>query len=197
MAAVGGRGCTGLEEVLYSRGSILFGEYRLSSGGTTRVYVDLRRLIGDRVAFAAAASLLAWELRGVIGGYDYVVGVATGGIPWASFISMVYGRPMAYVRLERKAHGTSSRVEGGVSGGSCLVVDDVATTGSSLLAAVEALRGAGCRVGHAAVLVDRGQGAREALAGAGVELVSAATLEGILSCLAGKGLVARELLESL
>ena len=184
--------CGGVEELLYYRDAILFGEFRLTSGGTSGVYVDLRRVLGDRESFTAIASLLAWEVRGVIGGSSYVVGVATAGIPWASFISMVYGKPLGYVRLERKPHGTSSRVEGGIGGGTCILIDDVATTGSSMVEAIRALRNHKCRVSHAAVIVDREQGAREALAREGVNLISVTTLGSILRCLVRQGLLKGE-----
>ncbi|MFD0866121.1 phosphoribosyltransferase family protein, partial [Tessaracoccus lubricantis] len=74
------------------------------------------------------------------------------------------------VRKESKSHGMQRRIEGTeVAGRRVLVVEDTSTTGGSALTAVEAVREAGGEVVAVAVVVDRGTGAAEAVAEAGLE----------------------------
>ncbi len=168
-----------LARLLESRGAVLRGTFRLSSGGVSSVYVDARMLLGDPAAFREALGLLdSVAPRGLP-----VVGVATGGIPWAVGLAILRGVPAGYVRPEAKGHGAGRRVEGSPPKGKVVLVDDVATTGRSLAAAVEALREEGYEPVAAVVLVDRGEGARERLERLGVELRSVATLDEILSYL--------------
>ncbi len=168
-----------LARELLEAGALAFGEFVLSSGLRSRVYVDLRRLLSR----PGAVRRLAVELAGAVLalGADSVAGVATAGIPWATLAAYVLGLPAAYVRAERKRHGTSRLVEGSVAG-RVVVVDDVATTGSSLAAAVEALRGEGASVAAALVVVDRCQGAYARLRSLGVELYALYTLPDLLAC---------------
>jgi len=78
--------------------------------------------------------------------FDLVVGVATGGLPLASFMACKMEKPLAYARLERKGHGTNKLLEGEVRGKAVLVVDDVSTTGTSLKVVVNAVRQEGGNV---------------------------------------------------
>jgi orotate phosphoribosyltransferase len=76
------------------------------------------------------------------------------------------------VRKEGKAHGLQRRIEGpDVAGRRVLAVEDTSTTGSSVLAAVDALRAAGADVVGCAVIVDRG--ARDAVEAAGLRYIAA------------------------
>jgi orotate phosphoribosyltransferase len=158
---------------LYKLGMIKIGEFTLSSGLKSPFYIDLRRLYN----YPTLARRIAQELLGKISEdlYDVIVGVETAGIPLATYMSCLSNKPLAYVRKERKGHGTKSAVEGDVRGRRVLVVDDVATTGSSLHRAILNIKEAGGIPVLAAVVVDREQGARELLKIHGVELVSLIT----------------------
>jgi len=165
--------------VLAASGAVLRGEFRLSHGGVSSVYVDVRRVLGVTWASRALAGLLVACASRVGSGVDGVVGVATGGVPWASWLSLGLGLPLGYVRGQAKGYGTGRRVEGWRGPGSALLVDDVATTGGSLAGAVEALRSEGVRVEAALVVVDRGEGAGERLASLGVRLYPLTTLDAV------------------
>jgi orotate phosphoribosyltransferase len=158
---------------LYKLGMIKIGEFTLSSGLKSPFYIDLRRLYN----YPTLARRIAQELLGKIPEdlYDVIAGVETAGIPLATYMSCLSNKPLAYVRKERKEHGTKSAVEGDVKGRRVLVVDDVATTGSSLHKAILSIKEAGGIPVLAAVVVDREQGARELLKIHGVELVSLIT----------------------
>jgi len=85
------------------------------------------------------------------------------------------------VRKERKDHGTSKDYEGDlVAGDRLLFVEDVVTTGGTLLKAVERMRAAGADVTEAVAVVDREEGGKEALAAIGVTLRALVTSEELM-----------------
>ena len=166
-----------LGAILLRRGMLKFGDFLLTSGRRSTIYVDLRPLPSFPEEFREISEELARRIGIGDGG---ICGVAVGGLPLATAVAMLASKPMIYVRRERKEHGTMSRMEGVVSEREYVVIDDVATTGGSLRRAVEAVREAGAEVEEAWVVVDRLQGAREALKELGVELRSIATLPDIV-----------------
>ncbi len=173
----------------YRVGIIKFGKFRLSSGMESPYYIDLRRLY----SFPDLAFKVINELIRVINApYDAVVGVATAGIPLAAYIAFTKKIPMGYVRIERKSHGLESKVEGVVGGRKVLVVDDVATTGQSLLSSAKTLKSLGAEVVAAAAIVDREQGAEETLASAGIKLYSLIKVTEMFRVLLEEGLISKE-----
>lgn len=166
---------TDLAKLLVERDMLKFGEFVLTSGQKSTIYVDLRPLPSFPREFRALAEELSRRI-----GEGGICGVAIGGLPLATAVAMITSRPLIYVRKERKEHGTMSRLEGVVGERTYVAIDDVATTGGSLLMAVEAVRGAGAEVEEAWVIIDRLQGAKEELEKAGVRLNSVATLPEIV-----------------
>lgn len=183
---------------LLDSGAVLFGEFRLASGRVSHVYVDLRRVLGFPRHFRAIVSLMSGEVAKMVQGDDAVVaGVATGGIPWATAVAVVLGLPLAYVRPP-KGHGTERSVEGAdVSGREVVLIDDVATSGGSLLSSVGALRAMGASSITALVIVDREQGAAQALSAAGVPLRGIVSLRSVLEEAHRQGVITKEQLDSL
>ncbi|MEE6520960.1 hypothetical protein FKM82_018942 [Ascaphus truei] len=87
-------------------------------------------------------------------------------------------------RKEAKSYGTKRLVEGTINPGeTCLIIEDVVTSGSSVLETVEVLQKEGLQVSDAIVLVDREQGGREKLAERGIRLHSVCTLTNLLQTL--------------
>jgi len=172
-------------ELLKRIGAVKFGEFVLSSGKKSNVYIDLRKLPSYPEAFREVVQAMA-EKAGKVD-FDLLCGVAVGGLPLATAIAYEMKKPLIYVRKERKEHGTKKIIEGDFEpGAKVLVVDDVTTTGGSILRAVNALRSAGLVVEHALVVVDRLEGAEEALRRAGVMLLSLVTLKDLVGGGAGE-----------
>jgi orotate phosphoribosyltransferase len=150
--------------------AVVRGDFVLSSGQRASWYVDLRRvLLAGR--FAPAAGRVMLEATAGLS-YEAMGGLTMGADPVACAMmhaAAAQGRILDafVVRKGEKSHGLQRRVEGpDVAGRRVLAVEDTSTTGSSVLAAVEALREAGAEVVGVAVLVDRG--ARERIAGLGL-----------------------------
>ncbi|AIE59593.1 orotate phosphoribosyltransferase [Bacillus methanolicus] len=78
---------------------------------------------------------------------EMIAGTATAGIPHAAWVSELLDLPMCYVRSKRKGHGKGNQIEGKVlQGQKVVVIEDLISTGGSVITAVEALREAGCQV---------------------------------------------------
>lgn len=173
---VGGR--VALAEALFRVGALRFGKFALTSGKQSTYYLDLRVVPSDPQAYGLAiAAYLAVAKEIGEKNFDAVAGVATAGVTISSTLAYLLKKPMLYVRREEKGHGLGKKVEGGVSPGwRALVIDDLVTTGGSLVSAVEALRKSGCVVRDSLVLVDRLEGGKANLRKAEVRLWSFTTI---------------------
>ncbi|MEM1532793.1 MAG: orotate phosphoribosyltransferase [Desulfurococcaceae archaeon] len=181
---------------LYKYGMIRFGRFKLTSGIDSPYYIDLRRLYSyPKLAKRVALEII--ERFNVVREVDAIVGVATAGIPLATYIAALSEKPLAYIRSERKAHGMESLVEGDVAGRKTAIVDDVATTGGSIERAWNALTSAGSKPIAAIVIVDREQGARERLSRLGLKFFSLTTAREIFSELCKAGIIDESLLREL
>lgn len=104
---------------------------------------------------------------------DRIAGVELAGVPIAAAVSIAVDKPTLFVRKAAKDHGTKSRFEGELKKGDTVTfVEDVTTTGRSVLAGIEAVEEAGGQVLMVVTVVDREEGAEEALFARGVELVA-------------------------
>ena len=164
-----------LAAILARHGAVRHGDFVLASGARSRVYVDIKSALTEPGVLTA----IALEIAGR-GSFETVAGVAVGGIPIAVAVSLASGKPYAIVRKAEKGHGTGGQIVGEVAGRSTLLVEDVTTTGGSVLSAVRLLREALGRVETVITVVDREEGAADALAAEGVTLISLVTLKELL-----------------
>jgi orotate phosphoribosyltransferase len=104
------------------------------------VYTDCRRLFRDPGAAEIVTHALCSMIRVSFGEFDYIVGTAEAGVMWSTRVARHIGKPDAFVRKQRKAHGTGTLVECSPEPGSrALVIDDLMASGSSVEAAIKAL----------------------------------------------------------
>ncbi|MFQ5654789.1 MAG: orotate phosphoribosyltransferase [Planctomycetota bacterium] len=158
------------------------GVITLASGKTTDFYIDGRLVTLDPRGLDLVATLALEELRGRC---DAIGGPTSGADPMVAAIGLrawQEGIPLRlfFTRREAKAHGLGRRIEGPPlrKGDRVALLDDVATSGGSLLRAATAVREeTGATVERALVIVDRQEGAEEALQEAGLELTALFTRE--------------------
>ena len=162
-----------LEVELESHELIQRGEFTLASGARSNLYIDLKGVSGLPDLF----NRIIHELTFLLPTSHQIVGVATAGIPFASVMAHYLNRPFGYARSEAKTHGTKKILEGNVQKGEPIVlIEDVVSTGGSLIKVIHAIREQGYVVDQAICVVDRGMGGSEALKALGVNLRSLITL---------------------
>ncbi len=148
----------------------------LSSGRTSDFYVDCKRVtLSPEGAYLTAKIFLEMIGPDVSG----VGGLTLGADPLVASIAVlghIQGRdlPALIVRKEPKKHGTMSFVEGPVleKGAHVAVIEDVVTSGASILRAIERIAAEGYRPVQALAILDRMEGGREMLEARGYELES-------------------------
>jgi len=165
-----------LVDLLREADAVRFGEFELAHGGTSEYYVDKYVFETEPDCLEAIAAAFAARLDG-----ETIAGVALGAVPLAATTSVAADRPYVIVRKEAKGYGTGNRIEGSLpTDRPVVVLEDIATTGTSALSAVEALREAGATVERVIVVVDREEGAAEQLAEHDVELEALVTASELL-----------------
>jgi len=158
---------------LLARESYFERDLTLASGRTSNYYIDCKRTLYLPRGAYLAGDLMFELVRDE--GIEQVGGMATGALPVTDAIvgaAWRYGYDLSgfFVRKETKPHGLQQQIEGVFhKNRRTAVIDDTITTGGSSLQAVAAMRAAGAVVATAFALVERGEGAAEAFARAGLK----------------------------
>ncbi|MCL4436425.1 MAG: orotate phosphoribosyltransferase [Thaumarchaeota archaeon] len=162
-----------LGRILVQTRAIQFGTFTLSSGKMSSYYVDLRIVPSYPDVFEKAVTAYIDAVKNLIGleKVDAVAGVPTSGLTYATAVAYNLRKPLIYVRDEVKEYGTAKKIEGVMKPGAKVVIlDDLITTGNSLIKTIDAIRSEGGEVDNAVVLIDRLEGGRERLAEKKVKL---------------------------
>jgi orotate phosphoribosyltransferase len=157
--------------------SLIFGDFTLASGRNSKYLFRLSQttMSGEAMAIVCDAILGLMKRLNV----RTIGGLEIGAVPIAAAVSLAgfaKGTPVDafYVRKARKEHGARQLIEGHLKrGAEAIVVDDVTTGGGSVIKAIQGARSDfDCKIRYALSIVDREQGASEALAAEGVTLLS-------------------------
>jgi orotate phosphoribosyltransferase len=184
---------------LLKSNSLKFGLYTLASGKQSPYYIDLRMLQSFPRYFRLTIIALRDLINREIGSdFDSLGSIPTSGLIFASALGYEMLKPLIYVRKESKMYGGRKMVEGYLRPGEkVLLVDDVATTGTSLSNTVKVIRENGAIVKDAVAITSRLEGAEENLQKMGVRLIAIATINDLINALHDKGLLDRNTLEEI
>lgn len=144
---------------LYEIGAIQFGEFKLKSGQISKIYINLRKIISYPAILKAVAKTMWDEVNECQ--FDLLCGVPYTALPIATCMSLEHNIPMILRRKERKDYGTKQLIEGDFRPEqTCLIIEDVITSGSSVLETAEDLESEGLKIKDVIVLIDREQGGK-------------------------------------
>jgi len=147
---------------LFDIGAIQFGTFELKSGMTSPIYIDLRKTFTFPHVLRQVADLL-WKRAQPLY-YDLICGVPLTALVFASSLATLRQLPMIACRKERKGYGKKNRIEGEYFPDQhCLVIEDLITSGASLLETIEPLKEESLVVTDIVCLLDREQGGRQRL----------------------------------
>ena len=145
--------------------AVLHGTFTLRSGRTSSYYIDKYRFSTQPDILRALGDLFAAALPEST---TLLAGAELGGIPLVSTASMASGLPCLFIRNAKKDYGTAKMHEGGIdSEDKVVILEDVATTGGQVIEAAKTIEQEGATVVGIIAVIDRLEGAREAVEAAG------------------------------
>lgn len=147
-----------LIQMLKSCGAIQFGRFVLTSGAVSEYYIDIKKASTDPRMLKEIAKEMSIHAKG----YDMLAGMELGAVPLVVALSLETNIPYVIVRKEKREHGTGKQIEGSsVQHKKVLIVEDVTTSGGSVLRTIQILRENMGIVDKVICVVDRESGARE------------------------------------
>jgi len=151
-----------LKKLLFSTGAVKTGDFTLSSGKKSNLYVDCRKVTLHPQGAKLIAKIILEKIKGLK--VEAIGGLTLGADPITSSVVALSDIPGFIVRKKAKEHGTGQKIEGLIDKGwHVVIVEDVATTGGSALQAIEAVEAIGAKVVKVISVVDREEGGADAL----------------------------------
>ena len=183
---------------LYKNNIIKFGDFTLASGKKSSFYIDLRLVPSYPIEFRKMIKALQNMISEEIGldSFDSLVSVPTGGLVIASALAMETVKPIIYVRNKPKSYGTTKLIEGKINDGmQVLMIDDVATTGGSVIQGINALKESNVKISDVYVIINRLEGATESLESKGIKMHHLADILQVTEILYKEKIISKEILD--
>lgn len=159
-------------------GIIQFGDFVLKSGMKSKIYFDLRKIM----SYPDLMADVSLELSKLIPERDVVVaGVPMGAISYASNISQILNIPMIMIRESRKEHGLQKLIEGDHFNREVILVEDVITTGTSILNTIKNVESEGLKVRKVIAILDRNSGGVQLIKEKGYPIQTLFTMDEIMN----------------
>ena len=166
-----------LIELLKECGAIQFGRFVLTSGAVSDYYIDIKKASTEPAVLKKIAEAMVEYAKG----YDIIAGMELGAVPLVVALSLETNIPYVIIRKEKKEHGTSKQIEGGeVKGKKVLLIEDVTTSGKSVVKSIKIIRENKAKVDEVLAVVDRESGAEEKLRNADVSFIPLLSVSDIL-----------------
>eukprot|EP00736_Rhodelphis_marinus_P010314 Rmarinus@m.1087 len=167
---------------LHRIGAVKFGTFKLKSGISSPIYIDLRLLISFPKIMKNVTALMWEQCRNLK--VDVICGAPYAAIPFASAISVMHDVPMVMRRKEVKSYGTKKAIEGHITRGSrCVVFEDLVSSGISVFETIEPLNEVGLEVVDVIAVLDREHGGRQNLEKRGIHLHTLTNMSQVLTVL--------------
>ena len=185
---------------LYKNDVIKFGNFTLASGKDSSYYIDLRLVPSFPHQFRKMIKNLQNLIIEKIGldDFDSLASVPTGGLVVTSALAIEIVKPLIYVRNKPKEHGTTKSIEGKISAGMKVVmVDDVMTTGTSVLNGIKQLKESGLSISDVFVIINRLEGADKVFSDMGVQIHQLTDILEITNILFQEKLISKEIFEKI
>ena len=185
---------------LHQNDIIKFGDFTLASGKKSSYYIDLRLVASFPHIFRKMTKNLQKLVSEKTGldNFDSLVAVPTGGLVIGSALAIETVKPLIYVRDKPKDYGTTKSIEGKIfSGMKVVLIDDVITTGNSVINAIKQLKDAGLSISDVYVIINRLEGASNALELEEVNLYQLTDVLEITKILFQEKLVSKEILDKI
>ncbi len=155
-----------LKKKLIETGAVKYGDFILSSGKKSNIYIDIKLAS----TFPEILNLISNLMADSIGKVDRISCIELGAVPLAVAVSLKAELPVAIFRKIRKEYGTGGDLIGEIrSGEKICVIEDVTTTGKSVISVIDRVRKAGGDVTEVIVAVDREEGAEEIIESLNIE----------------------------
>ena len=183
---------------LYKNDIIKFGKFTLASGKDSSYYIDLRLVPGFPQQFRKMIKNLQNLIIEKIGldNFDSLASVPTGGLVITSALAIETVKPLIYIRNKPKEHGTTKSIEGKISSGMKVVmVDDVMTTGTSVLNGIKQLKESDLSISDVFVIINRLEGADKAFNDLGIHVHQLTDILEITNILFQEKLITKETFE--
>ena len=185
---------------LFKNNIIKFGNFTLSSGKKSSYYIDLRLVPSFPHQFRKMIKNLQKLIIEKIGldNFDSLVSIPTGGLIIGSALSIETVKPLIYVRNKPKDYGTAKSIEGKISSDmQVIMIDDIATTGTSVLNGIKQLKEEGLLISNACVIINRLEGADKILNSVGITLHQLTDILEITEILFQEKLIGEDILEKI
>ena len=183
---------------LFEKKIIRFGDFTLASGNKSPYYIDLRLVPSYpheyRKMIKGLQNLIAEDIG--FENFHSLVSVPTGGLMVAASLATEIVKPLIYVRKQAKEHGTGKAVEGVTCQDmKLLMIEDVVTSGGSVINAINSIKEERMIVTDAYAVVNRMEGATQALEAEGVKLHCLLTIKDIVESLFEQKLITENILK--
>ena len=185
---------------LHQNDIIKFGDFTLASGKKSSYYIDLRLVASFPHIFRKMIKNLQKLVSEKTGldNFDSLVSVPTGGLVIGSALAIETVKPLIYVRNKPKDYGTTKSIEGKIfSGMKVALIDDVITTGNSVINGIKQLKDAGLSISDVYVIINRLEGANNTLELEKVNLYQLTDVLEITTILFQEKLVSKEILDKI